>query len=1276
MLGMFLCLLPPQDPGIEFFEANVRPLFATHCTKCHGEEKQEAELRLDRFGSILRGGEGGTVIVPGDLDASRLIMAVRYGEEHLQMPPRNRLPKKAIATLEQWVSMGAPGPVDEGAGGIAAQEFDLAKRLEHWAYQAVADPAVPEFPGDEWGRDSLDAYVGSRLLEAGLEPAPEVDRATWLRRVSYGTIGLPPTPLEREAFLGDASPQAYERVMERLLASPHYGEKWARHWLDLVRYADSRGHEFDVIIPGAFEYRDYVTRALNADVPYDRFVLEHIAGDLLDEPRTHPVEEFDESVLGTGFWYLGEEVHSPVDIREDETHRISNQIDVFTRTFLATTIACARCHDHKFDPVVTEDYYAFAGFLHSSSFRQVLFPTLHHNTSVAGELAALDREMGPRTRRVFAEALAVAVPKIESYLLATQAVVQFEAHSASLEEVPVEGLDLLFEDFEGSTWGAWTTTGTAFGPAPVDRAGVPGYHPIQAWRGERFVCTSRTSHGEDGNVIDAQVGRLQSPTFVIRHDYLHFLACGGNHKDKTAINLVVGDRVVRTSTGANTAHFRPVLFDISEWRGEKAHIEVIDEWGPGWGNIAVDQFVFSDEDDPRALDRAYSPEECRALLLAVDEVARTRQLDVDALREWTLEVLAARRDPGHPLHHWSKFCHAEGAPTAGEPGESTAGAGVRVLCDYGGGEGPAPWLQDGNLFGPGPVGLGAPQFGADPFWPIDGVRDRAAAQVDAAWARAEFGFGIPDFVGASMRGGPSGIDWVQAGRTLRTPSFVPEHGRIHYLVRGAGRCFASIHSHRNISGPLHQASIKKFEGDGDWRWVTHELGAYAGHRIHLEFTPVDGSTAFAVARVVEARQAPAPASGATDLVAGFAGHSFAENFGEACARGVRSLGEGTFQGEDGGREQAALLDWLVRRPALLPGVDRDAVASAASPHLKRRNELLASVRTATRSAPAMLDGTAFDERVFIRGDYRTLGPITPRRLPLMLSGSDPIDSVGSGRLELGHRLTDPANPLLARVIVNRTWHHLFGRGIVASVDDFGKQGDVPTHPELLDHLTTRFMRDGWSIKQLVRAITLSATYRQATVGDPRAALIDPDNRLLGRSSVRRLEAEAIRDGALAVSGSLDRKLYGPSVPVYLTEFMEGRGRPPASGPIDGGNRRSLYLAVPRNFLSPMLRVFDCPIPSSTQGRRNASNVPAQSLTLMNDPFFQLLADRWGQRAIEFGAEDRAQVIEELFVEAFSRAPRAAEIERILAFLGDRNDEGAWSDVCHVLLNMKEFIFIN
>ena len=226
-------------------------------------------------------------------------------------------------------------------------------------------------PADaNWARNPIDRFIQATLAKHGLSPAPEADRRTLIRRLSFDLTGLPPARDEVAAFLADPAPDAYERLVDRLLASPRYGERWARHWLDLVRYAETAGHEFDYDIVNAFRYRDYVIRAFNADLAYNRFVTEQIAGDLLESPRRHPAEGFNESILGTGFYFLGEGTHSPVDVREEQMRRIDNQIDVISKTFLGLTLACARCHDHKFDPITNNDYYALAGFLRSSRHQQ------------------------------------------------------------------------------------------------------------------------------------------------------------------------------------------------------------------------------------------------------------------------------------------------------------------------------------------------------------------------------------------------------------------------------------------------------------------------------------------------------------------------------------------------------------------------------------------------------------------------------------------------------------------------------------------------------------------------------------------------------------------------------------------------------------------------------------------------------------------------------------------------------------------------------------------
>ena len=306
----------------------------------------------------------------------------------------------------------------------------------------------------------------------------------------------------------------------------------------------------------------------------------------------------------------------------------------------------------------------------------------------------------------------------------------------------------------------------------------------------------------------------------------------------------------------------------------------------------------------------------------------------------------------------------------------------------------------------------------------------------------------------------------------------------------------------------------------------------------------------------------------------------------------------------------------------------------------------------------MAEGTPEDEQVFLRGNPKTLGPVVPRRMILALASdrASAAPAVGSGRLDLSRKIADPANPLSARVAVNRIWHHVFGRGLVPSVDNFGALGDRPSHPELLDDLADRFVRGGWSLKRLVRELVLSSTFRMASTSSPEAEAADPDNRLLHRMPVRRLEAEAIRDAILAVSGRLEGRMGGPGVEVYLTPFMDNYtdsyGRPKASGPLDGDGRRSLYLKVRRNFPTPILAAFDMPQPLVTSGRRDVSNVPAQALILMNDPFVVQQARRWAVRVLAIQGLDASSRVRRMYLEAYSRPPTETERQAALRFLDE------------------------
>jgi hypothetical protein len=494
------------------------------------------------------------------------------------------------------------------------------------------------------------------------------------------------------------------------------------------------------------------------------------------------------------------------------------------------------------------------------------------------------------------------------------------------------------------------------------------------------------------------------------------------------------------------------------------------------------------------------------------------------------------------------------------------------------------------------------------------------------------------------------------------------------------------------------------------RWHTFDLEMWRGRRAYLEFADTTtqdlhdmgppagcGPDGFVtVGGALLSDQGP-PASLPPATLIGLLGDAsvdsrlaLAERYGRAVSESLAALADGSLPDRPDAEARSALLAWLVELGLL----ELDASATGRIGALLESFRELEARLPEPRRAPAMTEGTPEDERIFLRGNPKTVGPVVPRRMLSALASDrgSPPQAVGSGRLDLARRIADPSNPLTSRVAVNRIWHHLFGRGLVASVDNLGVLGDCPSHPELLDHLADRFVRDGWSIKRVVRELVLSSTFRMASTSSLEAEAADPDNRLLHRMLIRRLEAEAIRDAILAVSGRLEGRMGGPGVEVHLTSFMDNYaasyGRPSNSGPLDGEGRRSLYLNVRRNFLTPMLVAFDMPPPLVTAGRRDVSNVPAQALILMNDPFVSQQARRWATRVLAIEGLDASGRVRRMFLEAYARPPSEAERRTALKFLESHagelgvppeqwdHDEPLWADLAHVLYNVKAFIFLD
>jgi len=898
----------PDPALVEFFEGKVRPVLETHCINCHGPTKQKAGLRLDSRAALIKGGDSGPTIEVGRPEASRLIEAVNHSAD-LQMPPKGKLKGGEVEALSRWVRDGAVWPEataevrpssSANAGIISAQDRAF------WAFRPVENPPIPSVKDESWPKGAIDRFVLEQIEAKGLHPMPSADRRALIRRATFDLIGLPPSPEEVEAFVNDESPEAFAKVVDRLLSNPHYGERWGRHWLDVARYAEDQAHTFDArMYPNGYKYRDWVTKALNDDMPYDRFIVEQVAGDLVEGPGR------DERLPALGFFALG-----PVYYGGAVFDELDDRVDTLTRGFLGLTVACARCHDHKFDPIPTSDYYALAGIFQSTAYKE--YP------AVAPEVVA--------------------------------------AHAKAQAEIKAK------------------------------TAEVAAFLKVEA--------TRRTET----------------------------LASGESSKYLIGAWKLINRR--KAKADLTTAEFA---------KGEGLEVLFLDRWVKFLGPKADDK-------------RPY--------------LARWRKL-------------IAAQDPKVDLSN------DEAAKAEVEKVAAAFGDYARTTL---------------------------------------ALREALDAQKTAAIANAAEG-STPNPV-------------VLAG---------PEADLVRDLTSGDEGLFV----------------VPK--GQGAERY----LAAEAKDRLKAKRAEVDKL-----------------------------------------------------------KKEA---------PPMYPVVH--SLTEGPNPN---------------------------NMKVFLRGNPATPGPEARRGFLSVLAtaeGSAAFSTKGSGRLELARAIASPTNPLTARVMVNRVWEHHFGRGLVGTPSNFGKMGDRPSHPKLLDYLASKFVAGGWSLKALHRETLLSSTYQLAALDDTTNAEVDPDNVLLWRANRRRLEVEPWRDAMLAVSGELDPATGGPS-----SDLNSAANR-----------RRTCYGRVSRHNLDGLLRLFDFPDPNITADKRAVTAVPLQQLFVLNSEFMERQARALARKLTASPGDDAARV-RRAFPLLYARPANETEVTMAVDFLkGTDEPKGPlsrWEQYAQVLLGSNEFLFVD
>ena len=1026
-LGLFLCAIstqivqsaaqgtpatPAQQPlpaTIEF-NRDIRPILSDKCFQCHGPGTQMATLRFDQEEGAKRAlKDGRFAIVPGDPAHSQMIGRITATNPAVRMPRSQNgaaagepLSERQVALLTRWIEQGATWQ-------------------KHWSFIPPKRPDVPKDVNDSnWVRNPIDAFVLQRLEREGLKPSPEADRTTLLRRVSFDLTGLPPTPAELDAFLADRSANAYEKVVDRLLRSPQYGERMAFPWLDASRYADSNGYQTD----GErfmWRWRDWVIDAFNRNMPYDQFTIEQLAGDLLPNATLS-------QKIATGF-NRNHRGNSEGGIVPEEyaAEYVVDRVDTTSTVFLGLTLGCARCHNHKFDPFTQKEFYQLFAYFNNvpehGKFRRVG----NSPPYIAAPLPDQDAQL-----KRLDEELATAT--------AAYAKLQPEVARAQRE------------------WERTLDRSTAVDWAPA--RGLVAYYPF------------------DGDLAP-QIAQLQEGRSARSN------AAFARENASTPFPTLTPGRVGQAAS-----------FDGKSFIQFGGDIAGFDSYGAGRGALGANDPTVTYDDGYTMAAWIYPTTENGAIVTRDEDIVepnghglnlREGKLEYDYVTKWVDEGIRLRTQKAIAPNQWH-----------------------HVALTYTG----SRWASGVKIY-------------------IDGEEQKLEIFLD---------------------------DVNSQGAVKREP-----------LRIGAG------------GGPEN-----RFRGSLDEVRIYNRALSAAEAGMLADLTPVT-----AIASLPEDKRTPAQADKIRDY---FLEHALPANLAAARTR---------------------LTEAQTKRDSFYQSLPTVMVMEEMP--------------------------TPRETHLLIRGMYDKPGDVVTPMLPAALSPSP--TAYPPNRLGLARWLVDPSNPLMARVTVNRFWQMYFGVGIVKTAEDFGSQGEVPSHPELLDWLATEFIRNGWDVKALQKTIVMSAAYRQGSRVSPELRAKDPDNRLLSRGPSMRLSADMVRDQALAISGLLVNRVGGQSVKPYQPEGLWneiGGGGAYVQDHGDNLYRRSVYTFWRRTIPPPSMANFDASARESHMVRPVMTNTPLQALDLMNDVTFVEAARVFAERVMKEGGTTHAARIAYAFRAATARMPKASE----------------------------------